>query len=216
MSELLGAIFDLDGVLVSTDEYHYRAWKQLADRENIYFDRKINDRLRGVSRMASLEVILERASRTYTDAEKASMAEQKNNAYREMLRELTPGDVLPGVLPVLKELRARGVKLAVGSSSKNAPVILEQTDLARFFDAVADGSQIVNTKPDPEVFLLAAKLLGLRPEQCFVVEDAVPGIKAAAAAGSKPVAVGPAQGCEGARYSLPSLECVNVDALLAE
>lgn len=214
MLEPRGVIFDLDGVLVSTDEYHYRAWKQLADRERIYFDRRINDRLRGVSRRESLEIILEAASRPYTEEEKRKMAEEKNEMYRRLLQKLTRDDILPGVLNVLKELRRRGARLAVGSSSKNAPMILERTGLADRFDAVVDGNQITRTKPDPEVFLLAAKRLDLRPGQCSVVEDAVPGILAAKAAGMTPIAVGAAWRCGAAKYGFPSLEDADADVLL--
>ena len=119
-----GVIFDLDGVIVSTDGLHYKAWKQMADREGIYFDQVINNRLRGVSRMESLAIILERAEKTYTDEEKLEMASMKNELYRESLSTLTPNDILPGVTPVLEKLRAMGVKLAIGSSSRNTPAIL--------------------------------------------------------------------------------------------
>ncbi len=216
MFEPRGVIFDLDGVLVSTDEYHYRAWKKLTDREGIYFDRRINDRLRGVSRRESLEIILEASSRAYTEEEKLRMAEEKNDMYRRLLRKLTRDDILPGVLNVLEKLRNRGARLAVGSSSKNAPMILERIGLADCFDAVVDGNQISRTKPDPEVFLLAAERLNLPPLQCSVVEDAVPGILAAAAAGMTPIAVGAAQGCDAAKYGFPGLKDADVDVLLGE
>ena len=188
-----GIIFDLDGVLVCTDELHYRAWKRLADREGIPFDRTINDRLRGVSRMASLEIILERAPRTYSDTEKEAMAAYKNNLYRASLDELTESDVLPGVLPTLAELWSRGFKLAVGSSSQNTKKILKNTGLADRFDAVADGTDITRSKPDPEVFLCAAAKLGLPPAACAVVEDAEAGIRAAKAGGMTAYAVGDAR-----------------------
>lgn len=185
-------IFDLDGVIVSTDGFHYRAWKAMADKEGIYFDETINNRLRGVSRMESLEIILERATKSYTDEEKVAMATVKNDIYRESLVQLTPDDILPGVMDMLTTLRGMGVKLAIGSSSKNTPVILKQIGLGDYFDAVADGNQIKNSKPDPEVFLLAAKLLGIDPADCVVVEDAYAGIDAAKAGGMKAVGVGDA------------------------
>lgn len=185
-------IFDLDGVIVSTDGFHYRAWKAMADNEGIYFDETINNRLRGVSRMESLEIILERATKTYTAEEKEAMATAKNDIYRESLVQLTPDDILPGVMNMLTTLRGMGVKLAIGSSSKNTPVILKQIGLGDYFDAVADGNQIKNSKPDPEVFLLAAKLLGIDPAECVVVEDAYAGIDAAKAGGMKAVGVGDA------------------------
>lgn len=185
-------IFDLDGVIVSTDGFHYRAWKAMADKEGIYFDETINNRLRGVSRMESLEIILERATKAYTEEEKVAMATVKNDIYRESLVQLTPDDILPGVMDMLTTLRGMGIKLAIGSSSKNTPVILKQIGLGDYFDAVADGNQIKNSKPDPEVFLLAAKLLGIAPEDCVVVEDAYAGIDAAKAGGMKAVGVGDA------------------------
>ena len=198
-------IFDLDGVIVSTDGLHYKAWKQMADQEGIYFDETINNRLRGVSRMESLEIILERAEKTYTEEQKLEMATRKNDLYRESLSSLTPADILPGVSPVLEKLRAMGVKLAIGSSSRNTPAILKQIGLGVFFDAVADGNQIQNSKPDPEVFLLAAKLLGLSPEDCVGVEDAFAGIDAAKAGGMKALGVGDAARYEKADITAPTL-----------
>ncbi len=174
-------IFDLDGVLVHTDELHYRAWKKLADHLCLPFDRKINERLRGVSRMQSLEIVL--GENSYTAEEKVALAEEKNAAYRELLKTLRPADVSFEVLETLSELRRRGLKLAVGSSSKNARTILEQTALADFFDAVSDGNNITRSKPDPEVFLKAAAMLGEAPRDCLVVEDAQAGIEAANAGG---------------------------------
>lgn len=214
VSRYKGVIFDLDGVLVSTDECHYRAWKQLADQQGIPFTRKDNERLRGVSRMESLEILLEKAARTYTDAEKQKMAEEKNMVYRCLLQDLTPADLLPGAVQLLEMLRGQGLKLAVGSSSKNTPLILEKVGMSDAFDAVADGNQIHHSKPDPEVFLLAARLLEIAPEECIVVEDAAAGISAAAAAGAKPVAVGSAQGCAGAAYSVADLTAVDLELFL--
>ena len=185
-------IFDLDGVIVSTDSYHYKAWKAMADKEGIYFDEEINNRLRGVSRMESLAIILERASKEYTDAEKEAMATAKNDIYSASLSQLTPSDILPGVMDTLTALREMGIKLAIGSSSKNTPIILKQIGLGDYFDAIADGNGIKNSKPDPEVFLLAAKLLGVAPEDCTVVEDAFAGIDAAIAGNMRAVGVGDA------------------------
>ncbi len=208
-------IFDLDGVIVSTDSYHYKAWKAMADEEGIYFDEVINNRLRGVSRMASLEIILEKATKTYTDEEKEALATKKNDIYRESLVELTPNDILPGVMDTLNALRERGVKLAIGSSSKNTPVILKQIGLGDFFDAVADGNQITHSKPDPEVFLLAAKLLGVAPSDSAVVEDAYAGIDAAKAGGMKAVAVGDASKYEKADVAGATFADISIDDILA-
>lgn len=140
MRGIQAVIFDLDGVIVSTDEYHYRAWKRLADAEGIAFDKRINDRLRGVSRMESLDIILEKSARCYTQADKRDMADRKNNYYRGLLTGLGAADILPGVVRVFGGLRRRGVKLAVGSSSKNAVAILRAVGLEGAFDVVADGT----------------------------------------------------------------------------
>ncbi len=185
-----GIVFDLDGVIVSTDRFHYEAWKAIADQEGIYFDEKINDRLRGVSRMASLDIILERASRQYDEEEKLALATKKNEIYRGLLSRLSPSDVEEADREALEELRSRGYKLAVGSSSKNTPLILEKIGLGSFFDAVADGNQITHSKPNPEVFLLAAKLIDIDPSEGAVVEDAEAGIDAAKAGGFLAVGIG--------------------------
>lgn len=206
---LTGMIFDLDGVLCFTDKYHYRAWKKLADRLGIYFDEKINDRLRGVSRMESLEIILEKCDRRYIDEEKALFAEEKNATYRELLAGMTPADVSEEVRNTLVKLKERGWRLAVGSSSKNASLILEKTDLAGYFDAVSDGNNIVRSKPDPEVFLKAADFLGLQPEECLVVEDALAGIEAGIAGGFKTAAIGDAT-----RYKRADIQLTSFSDLL--
>ncbi len=187
-----GIIFDLDGVLVSTDEMHYQAWKRLAQELGITgFSREDNQRQRGVSRMASLEVVLEKADRTYTDEEKAELAERKNNYYLELLEDMDESAVLEDVKKVLKELKEKGLLLAVGSASKNAPVILEKTGLMPYLDKISCGLDTTKSKPDPEVFLVAAKKLGLSPKDCLVVEDSAAGIMAAAAGGMKSLGVGP-------------------------
>lgn len=185
-------IFDLDGVLVTTDGCHFEAWKKMADEEGIPFDERDNLRLRGVSRMESLNIILEKAEREYTDAEKQGMAERKNAYYVEMISELDQSAFLPGALESIRALKENGVKLAVGSSSKNAPAILRQLQIDGLFDAVADGNQIKNSKPAPDVFLLAAELLKVKPEHCLVVEDADAGVEAALAAGMRVLAMGSA------------------------
>ncbi len=199
-------IFDLDGVIVSTDSLHYKAWKRVADEEGICFDETDNNRLRGVSRMESLEIILERSARQYTHEEKASLADRKNSYYVKLLAELTPDNVLPGVETVLAKLKRAGIKIAIGSSSKNTGNILKAVGLTGTFDAVVDGNEIKHCKPDPEVFSVAAEKLGIPPENCIVVEDAVSGIEAAVAAGMTGVAVGAAKGCGLARYCLDSID----------
>jgi len=209
-----GVIFDLDGVLVTTDELHYRAWKELADAEGIQFDRRINDRLRGVSRMESLGILLERSPRTYSEAEKAALAERKNARYRELLQSLTPADVLPGARETLAGLHTRGVRTAVASSSRNAAAILERTGLAGAFDAAVDGNDIRHSKPHPEVFLLAARRLGLPPAECLVVEDAMAGIVAGRRAGMAVFGIGTPETLPGVRNLATDLAHVTVDELL--
>ena len=198
-------IFDLDGVICFTDKYHYLAWKALADRLGIYFDEIINNRLRGVSRMASLEIILERSPKEYTPEEKEAFATEKNENYRELLKNMSPADLSDEVKDTLIELRNRGYKLSIGSSSKNTKFILSRIGLADFFDAIADGTDITHSKPDPEVFLISAAKLGLDPADCAVVEDAKAGIEAAKAGGFTALALfGDAKGCGLEDYDLKS------------
>lgn len=185
-----GILFDLDGVICFTDQYHYRAWKSLADRLGIYFDAAINDRLRGVGRMESLDIILEKSEKIYSEQEKKAFADEKNEIYKELLRQMTPEDLPEEVSRTLKELRRRKVLMAIGSSSKNTRLILKQIGLDGFFDAVIDGNRIKNSKPDPEVFIKAAEALGLAREECLVVEDAKAGIEAAHAGNIKAAAIG--------------------------
>lgn len=201
-----GVIFDLDGVLVSTDEMHYQAWKRLAQELHITgFTREDNRRQRGVSRMASLEIVLEKADRTYSEEEKIELAERKNGYYLELLEEMDESSVLENVKDVLEKLKNGGLLLAVGSASKNAPVILEKTGLMPYFDKISCGLDTTKSKPDPEVFLVAAKKLGLPPEECLVVEDSAAGIEAAAAGGMKSLGVGPFYQSLYADYEAPAL-----------
>lgn len=197
-----GVIFDLDGVIVQTDRYHYLAWKQLADRLRIPFNETVNRRLRGVSRMESLEIVLEASSVSYSQEQKEALAAEKNEIYRGYLSRMTPADVSREVLLVLTTLKTSGVKLAIGSSSKNAKLILRKVGLEGFFHAVSDGTNIVNSKPDPEVFLAAQEMLGLEPKECLVVEDAVAGVQAAFAGGMDCAAVGDAAKAHIATYEL--------------
>lgn len=179
MNNIYAIIFDLDGVICSTDQYHYLAWKTLADRLGIPFDERVNGRLRGVSRMESLEIVLGECRNDFSDEEKSAMAEEKNDIYKHYLSAMTPGDLSKDVRMTLHTLRQRGYLLAIGSSSKNTRQILKQLGLADFFDAVVDGTQIAKSKPDPEVFLLAASMLGVAPEHAIVIEDAEAGVRAA-------------------------------------
>lgn len=211
---ILGVIFDLDGVIISTDECHYLAWNRMAGEEGIPFTRADNERLRGVSRMDSLAIVLERASRAYTTAEKDAMASRKNAYYVELINRLTKEDLLPGALQALHLLKEMGIKIAIGSSSKNTPLLLKRIELSHAFDAVADGNHITHSKPNPEVFLLAAKKMGLSPENCLVVEDADAGIEAAAAGGMMSMGVGYASAHPSADFRAKSLADANFKAIL--
>ena len=202
MNTIHAIIFDLDGVICFTDKYHYQAWKELADREGIYFDEKINDRLRGVSRMQSLDIILERASKEYTKEEKESMAAMKNESYVKLLENMSTKDLSDEVKNTLDELRHRGYKLAIGSSSKNTKKILKQIGLGDYFDAISDGTNITKSKPDPEVFLKAADMVEEKPQNCLVVEDAAAGIDAACAGGFLSAGIGDAAAHEGVTYPI--------------
>lgn len=189
-----GLIFDLDGVIVSTDQYHYQAWKKIADEIGIYFDEKINHRLRGVGRMESLEIILEQYhGDPLTQNKKSMLAEEKNEIYKNLLKKMTPLDVSGDVRSTLAGLKNRGYHLALGSSSKNARFILKQIKLEDAFEKIVDGTDILHSKPDPEVFLKAAKAIGLSGEDCVVIEDSASGIEAAKAAGMLAIAVGNAK-----------------------
>ena len=185
-----GVIFDLDGVILSTDDYHYKSWKSMADSENIYFDRKINNRLRGVSRMASLAIILEKTNKIYSEKEKEELTARKNSIYLEMLNDLNEKAIFKGTKKLISFLKKKGYKLAIGSSSKNAKFILEKIGMINSFDAISDGTNINKSKPEPEVFLKAAKYLKLKPETCFVIEDAMSGIEAGNRANMKTIGVG--------------------------
>lgn len=214
MKGIKGVIFDLDGVIVSTDECHYLAWKQMADDENIYFDRRINERLRGVSRAESLEIILERSQKKYSDSQKLALSDRKNETYKSLIKKLTERDILPGVRNILAVCEETGLKTAIGSSSKNTKAILERIGLGKAFDAVVDGNDIARSKPDPEVFLKAAERISLPPAACLVVEDAEAGVEAALAGGMKVLAVGSASGYARAHYRAESLASVCVEELL--
>ncbi len=197
-----GIIFDLDGVICSTDEFHYQAWQALADRLNIPFDRERNHLLRGVSRMVCLDIILEKSDKAYTDAEKAALADEKNNTYRRLLSGMSEKDLSEEVRSTLNALRGMGLKMAIGSASRNTPFILERIGLGTFFDAVVDGNAITHSKPHPEVFLTAAERLGLEPRDCVVVEDAHAGVEAAVNGGFRCAAIGDAADDERAAWHL--------------
>ena len=200
-----GVIFDLDGVLCFTDDYHYQAWKSLADDLNIYFDREINNRLRGVSRMASLDIALEKSNKKYSDEEKIALATKKNDIYVKLLDNITENDCSNEVRNTLLELKRRGIKIAIGSSSKNTPKILNRLGIYSYFDAISDGNNITHSKPNPEVFLKAAEFINENPQDCLIVEDAIAGIDAGIAGGFKTAAIGDATKYDKPDYKLNKL-----------
>ncbi|MBC1721999.1 beta-phosphoglucomutase [Listeria seeligeri] len=195
MEKLDGVIFDLDGVITDTAEYHYRAWKELAKRVGITIDREFNENLKGVSRMDSLEQILAYGGRLgdFNDEEKSEMADWKNELYKEMIMDIKPTDILPGVVSFLNELKLAGVRTAVASASKNAETILEALKIRDRFDFVVDAAEIKNSKPDPEIFLKALELLELSADVCVGLEDAAAGIDSIKGAGIRAVGIGDAK-----------------------
>ena len=197
-------IFDLDGVICHTDKYHYLAWKALADELKIDFDEKVNNRLRGVSRMESLDIILEKYDGYLSGDVKELLANKKNDLYREYLVKMSTKDLTDEVFNTLEELKRRGYRLAIGSSSKNAPLILERIGLGNYFEVISDGNNIINSKPNPEVFLKAAEMLSLPPEECYVVEDALAGIDAAKRANMIAIAISDARSSAIADYRIES------------
>ncbi len=188
---LKALIFDLDGVLTDTAKYHYLAWKKLADELGYYFDEDINELLKGVSRINSFEIILEKnnATEKFSVLEKETLANKKNEYYKEMIEQLTPNDILEGIVPFINEARSNGVKCAVASISKNAGRVLELLKISDMFDYIADAALVKNPKPDPEIFLTCAEQLGFKPSECVGVEDAQAGIESIHAAGMLSVGI---------------------------
>ncbi|MBQ7408277.1 MAG: beta-phosphoglucomutase [Clostridia bacterium] len=198
-------IFDLDGVICFTDEYHFLAWQALAKKLGITnFTREDNAKQRGVSRMESLEVVLAKSDKKYTYEEKVELANYKNSLYVKMLQNMNESDLSNEVKSTLTELKNRGIKIAIGSSSKNAPLILNRLGILNLFDGISDGNNITKSKPNPEVFLKAAQFISVEPKECYVVEDAIAGIDAALAGGFTSVAIGDATKHSGAHYKISS------------
>ena len=208
-------IFDLDGVIVTTDEYHYLAWKKIADEEGLYFNREINEKLRGVSRIESLKIILSYSDKQYSDTEQEWLTDRKNDFYKRLLENISAEDILPGVNSFISSLKQAGIKIAIGSSSKNAKIILKKIGLEKLFDAIVDGTDIKRSKPDPEVFLLAAKRLLTEPKECVVIEDAEAGIDAALAAGMKAVGVGSAASYVKSTLKVSTLKQIEIVQVIA-
>lgn len=190
LDNMKGAIFDLDGVIVDTAKYHYLAWKRLAEELGFDFTEADNERLKGVSRMRSLEILLEVGCMSFDEEDMKQLADKKNEWYVEYIKAMDESELLEGAREYLEKLREKGIKIALGSASKNAPMILDNLKISGLFDSVIDGNKVSKAKPDPEVFLLGARELGLKPEECIVFEDAEAGIEAARRAGMKTVGIG--------------------------
>lgn len=211
---LKACIFDLDGVIVDTAKYHYLAWKRLADGMGINFTEKDNERLKGVSRMASLEIILEIGGRSLSQDEKEKLADRKNRWYVESISRMTPDEILPGALEFITSLKRENIRVALGSASKNTPMILDRVGMTDVFDAVADGNTVHKAKPDPEVFLKAASMLGIKPEYCIVFEDAAAGIEAALNAGMRCVGIGKREVLKDADIVVKGLNEITIEKLI--
>jgi beta-phosphoglucomutase len=207
-----GFIFDLDGVITDTAEFHYQGWKRLADEEGIPFGREENEALRGVSRRESLLLLLK--GRLYPEEQLQELMARKNRYYVELIRGVTPQNLLPGARALLEEIRRAGLKAAVGSASKNAAHVIERLGIRSLFDAISDGYSVERPKPAPDLFLHAAGQLGLPPAQCIIVEDAAAGVEAAKAGGFYAVGLGPVARVGAADAVFPSLEGVRLRDIL--
>lgn len=207
-----GFIFDLDGVLTDTAEYHYRGWKRLADEEGIPFTRADNEALRGIPRRESLMLILK--GRSYPEEKIVEMMERKNHYYLELIREISPKDLLPGARELLEQIHRAGSKSALGSASRNAREVVQRLGIANLLDAISDGNSVEQQKPAPDLFLHAASQLDLKPNECVVVEDAAAGIAAARAGGFHTLGLGPRERVGAAQEVLPSLQGARLGDLL--
>ena len=213
MNTIKGCIFDLDGVIVDTAKYHYLAWKRLANQLGFDFSENGNERLKGVSRMASLEILLAVGGLTFDEEAKLALAAKKNQWYLEYITVMKEDEILPGAKKFIESAKAAGIKVALGSASKNALTILNGLKLTAYFDAIIDGNKVSKAKPDPEVFLLAAQELEISPEKCVVFEDAKAGVEAAKRAGMRCVGVGISSELSGADIMIPGFENIDLDIL---
>ncbi len=213
--DVKACIFDLDGVIVDTAIYHFKSWKRLADELGINFTLHDNERLKGVSRVRSLEIILEIGKVIKTEAEQHELASRKNEWYTEMISKMKPDEVLPGAKEFLQLVKNAGIKTALGSASKNAGIILDKTGLTSFFDAIIDGNHVSKAKPDPEVFLKGAEAVQVDPKFCVVFEDAIAGVEAALAGGMKVVGIGSPEILSKANLVVPGLSEMNLEKLKA-
>jgi len=214
MKDIRACIFDLDGVVVDTAKYHYLAWKRLAGELGFEFYEKDNERLKGISRLESLNILLEIGNISLTSLEKEKLAERKNQWYLEYITKMTPDEILPGVKEFIEELREKGVKIGLGSASKNARLILNQIGIIDLFQTIADGTRVAKAKPDPEIFLLAAKDLNVEPEHSIVFEDAEAGIESAIRGGFRSVGVGSPSILHKANVVIPDFNGLTYDKLI--
>ena len=210
MSQTRACIFDLDGVIVDTAIYHYQAWKRLANQLGFDFTEEDNEKLKGISRKGSLDLILSWGGVIKTEEEREDLARLKNSWYVEMISGMTPQEILPGTVEFLRSLKGNGYKIALGSASKNAGIILDKVELTSYFDAIVDGNTVTASKPDPQVFLKGAELLDTPPGQCVVFEDAMAGIEAAKAAGMKVIAIGKPETLHNADLVIEGLHEMNL------
>ena len=206
-------IFDLDGVIVDTARYHFIAWKELAEELGIEFTEKDNERLKGVSRMRSLDILLELGNIVLPQQKKEELAKKKNDNYRSYILKMTPEEILPGALDFIRELKNNNILIALGSASKNAMTILDRLELTPWFDAIIDGTKVSAAKPDPEVFLKGAEALNVDPQNCVVFEDAEAGVEAALRGGMKCVGIGSAQTLGKAHLVVAGLNEMNLNKL---
>lgn len=213
MNTIEACIFDLDGVIVDTAVYHYKAWKRLANELGFDFTEEDNEKLKGVSRMASLNLILGWGGVTKTDAEKEELATRKNDWYVDMINKMTPDEVLPGAKEFVELCKSDGIKTALGSASKNSMTILEKVDITHLFDVVIDGNKVSKAKPDPEVFLKGAEELNVEPKNCVVFEDAIAGVEAAINGGMKVVGIGSPDVLGKANLVISGLDKMNLEKL---
>jgi len=208
-------IFDLDGVITDTAEYHYQGWKKMSDEENLNFNREINEQLRGVSRVQSLKIILNYNNKKLSEDKMKELTERKNRYYKEFLKNITEKDYLPGAKEVVIELKKRGIKTAIASASKNAKPVIKSLKGNDLFDFIADGYSVENTKPAPDLFLFASKNLAMKPEECVVIEDAQAGIEAALAGKMYAVGIGPVERVGSAHLRYDDTSKLDADEILS-
>lgn len=216
MGKLKGFIFDLDGVITDTAEYHYLGWKKLADEEGMEFDREFNEKFRGVSRMECLDLLLEANDRKVTPKERQELADRKNNYYREYLKNITEDNLLEGIRDILNRLNREGYKMAIASASKNTKIVVDKLNIEDIFETISDGYSVKNSKPAPDLFLHTADKLGLKPEECVVFEDAKAGIDAALAAHMTAVGIGPKSRVGHAHYRFDKVKDIDLEQIIED